>query len=300
MNLNNKTFNNDEIDLKEIILTLWEKKITILIITLFFTGAGYLYGIFQPKYYEVNVTVRNAPDVLFEGFYKFQFDRQDKSEQQREKSIVSLFNEEFRLNFMSLDNLSSFVEQNKKIDEFKSYLKKNNINMKIYFQGKFRINPIDTKYKNERFSFTFSKPFPAKDFLSDYIIYTKQTTENTIRKLLRANIENKIKFYKQGLKIAEKINLEDPILKSLNQITVVNEPEALFYMGSKVLTQEIIHFEELLKDIESFVLEYNPIINSSLKPTLVSKPVIFFISILSIAGLFISLIFVFLRSLLIK
>ncbi len=36
----------------------------------------------------------------------------------------STLNQEFRLILMSLDNLVNFVEQNKKIDEFKSYLKK--------------------------------------------------------------------------------------------------------------------------------------------------------------------------------
>lgn len=51
MNLNNQTISDDEIDLIEIILTLWKEKYLILIITLFFTVAGYIYGTLQPKVY---------------------------------------------------------------------------------------------------------------------------------------------------------------------------------------------------------------------------------------------------------
>ena len=43
MNPNNQTIPDDEIDLKEIILTLWKEKYLILIITLAFTIGGYIW-----------------------------------------------------------------------------------------------------------------------------------------------------------------------------------------------------------------------------------------------------------------
>ena len=44
MNLSNKEFVNDEIDLREIILKLWREKFLIIIISIIFTLAGYIYG----------------------------------------------------------------------------------------------------------------------------------------------------------------------------------------------------------------------------------------------------------------
>ena len=53
---------------------------------------------------------------------------------------------------------------------------------------------------------------------------------------MKLSIKNKITIYQQSLEKAKLINLENPILRSMNQTTlVVNEPNELFYKGSKIL-----------------------------------------------------------------
>ena len=71
MNPNNQTIHDDEIDLREIILTLWKEKYLILIITLVFTVAGYIYGNLQPKVYQTTITLRDAPTLIFKKYELF-------------------------------------------------------------------------------------------------------------------------------------------------------------------------------------------------------------------------------------
>ena len=288
MNTKHQRFADDEIDLRKVILILWKEKFIILIITLIFTVTGYIYNTLQPKDYQITVTLRNAPVALFEKYRPYiQQEEQLQRQQQQQISIATNFNEEFKLNLMSHDNLSNFVEQNKKLDEFKSY----------------KLQPM-TDNKNSKpnqYSFTLSKPLPAEKFLIDYIFYIKQITVNSFKKQLKLTIENELEIYKQNLEIAKKIDLENPILKSFAEgNSVVNEPSALFYKGSKVLSQQIVYQEKLLDGIETFVFEYNPILESPTKPSLVSKSVTGIIYNAFALGLSLSLIFIFLRSLLSK
>jgi LPS O-antigen subunit length determinant protein (WzzB/FepE family) len=57
----NNSYLDDEIDLREIIKTLWNEKILILSISLVFMVIGYVYGALQPKIYKTEITIREAP-----------------------------------------------------------------------------------------------------------------------------------------------------------------------------------------------------------------------------------------------
>ena len=152
MKRNKQTIPDDEIDLREIILTLWKEKYLILIITLVFTIGGYVYGTLQPKVYQTTISLFHAPANVFKKYELF--------------IPASNFNQKFKLNLSSLDNLVNFVEQNKKIDEFKSYLKTNNIKTRDYFKGKFQ--PVtDNKDKlTTQYALNFSSPLIGAEFLS--------------------------------------------------------------------------------------------------------------------------------------
>ena len=116
MKKKNKIAYVNEIDLIDIILAMWEKRLTILIFILIFTILGYVYASLQPKLYQTSITLRPLPTIQFKDsgiladekikFYEFN----------------EILSEEFIINFQSLDNLVNFVEQNKKLDLFKAYL----------------------------------------------------------------------------------------------------------------------------------------------------------------------------------
>ena len=133
--------------------------------------------------------------------------------------------------------------------------------------------------------------------MNDYIIFIKQLTESNSKEQFIENIKNEIKIYNRSLEIAKKINLENPILKSFVQgNSVVNEPVTLFYKGSKVLDLQKSYLEELLKEIDNFSLNYNPILEQASNATLITKSANTFAAIAFALGLFFSFIVIFARS----
>lgn len=136
MNSDKQTIADDEIDLREIILTLWKEKFLILIITLTSGVAGYIYGNLKPKVYQTTISFRDIPDFLFERYREFIFTQQ--------LSTFALnFNNEFKSNLLSGDLISKFVEETEKGNGLKLYLKEKNINSKDYFKDKLQL--VDQK-----------------------------------------------------------------------------------------------------------------------------------------------------------
>jgi hypothetical protein len=190
-----------------------------------------------------------------------------------------------KLNLLSSDNLIEFVEKNNQINEFKSTLKKN-IDAREYLKIKFNLEKnIYTLY--------FEKILPGEDFLNNYIIFTKQKTEAIFIEQLISTLDSEINYYKQNLKFAEKIYLQDPILKSQPQ---TYETKKLFYDGTKILSQRLIYLNELKNDASNLKLNYNPFVEKASAPHLVSKSTLVFVVAGFIVGLFISLIIIFIRA----
>ena len=300
MSPNKQTIPDDEIDLREIILKLWKEKYLILIITLVFTVAGYIYGTLKPKAYQATITLREAPVSIFKKYERFFSSQQQPPPPPLPQISLALnYNQNFMSNLLSLDNLVKFVDQNKKIDEFKSYLKTKNIKTRAYFNGKFQYFDGKKNKLQNQYALNFSSPLPGPEFLNDYIIYTKKVTVDEFKKELIESVRIEIEIYDQNLETALSINLENPILKSFAEgNSVVNEPSALFYKGSKVLSQQKLYLMTLLKEIDNFTLNYNPILeqssNTTLKTVTYSPGIL--MAIAFALGLFFSFIFIYIRS----
>jgi hypothetical protein len=298
MKLNSKILQDDEIDLRKIIKTLWKEKILILSISLIFMIVGYVYGTLQPKIFKTEVVIREAPSYLFQAYQPFLVTDIITAQQEQKKiSISGEFNDSLKLNLSSLDTLVQFFENNNKISNFKNYLKKKDISAKDYFKGKFepvidRKNNIQNKY-----SLTYLQPLPGESFLNDYIIFVWQQIMITYKQQIIEGIIDEINIYQQHLIIAEKINLENPILKSMVEgRTVINEPHALFYKGTKVLAQRIIYLNQFLNKTKNLTIDFNPILQQASSSTLIKKHPIIYAGIALLLGLFFSLMIVFIRS----
>jgi capsular polysaccharide biosynthesis protein len=302
MKRNSRILQDDEIDLSEIIKTLWNEKILILSISLFFMVVGYVYGALQPKIYKTEITIREAPSSLFEAYRPF-FSTQ---QQQQQQGIARQFNDNLKLNLSSLDTLVQFVEETNTINDFKNYLKEKNISVKKYFQpqlGTRKFEPVIDKKNNilNKYSLTYSQPLPGPSFLNDYIIFNQQQTMTIFRQQLTQNIINEINIHQHHLEIAKKIGLENTILLSIVEgRSVVNEPDALFYKGTKVLTQQITYLNKLLNETKNLTLDYNPILEQASSPALITKSPIIYAAIAFLLGLFFSLLIVLIRSLMHK
>ena len=77
---------------------------------------------------------------------------------------------------------------------------------------------------------------------------------------------------------------------------MVNEPEALFYKGTKVLSQSIIIDKKLLKKLEDDQFNYNHVLDKASPPVLQnnSESLLFVFGL--ILGFLLSLVIIFLRN----
>ena len=67
----------------------------------------------------------------------------------------------------------------------------------------------------------------------------KKKTIADLKNNLKLTFLNTINNHQEAIEIAKKIQLENPIIKTTNQGQVVNEPEALFYKGTKVISENL-------------------------------------------------------------
>ena len=80
----------------------------------------------------------------------------------------------------------------------------------------------------------------------------------------------------------------------------MNEPQALFYKGSKVLSLQKSYLEKLLKETDNNTFNFNLILERASNPTLVTKSASIFMTITFALGLFVSFIFIFIRSMFVR
>jgi hypothetical protein len=211
---------------------------------------------------------------------------------------VGQFISDFELNLLSLDNLEIFVEESRDLDTLKKFLKSRNISAKQYFANKFeKVKEKNIIIPNTYFLVFEKKILNGDIFLNNYVEFIKKKNIIEFKKNLKLIIENRINNSVNALETAKLINLENPILKSLgNQSLVVNEPEALFYKGTKVLEQSIIIDQKLLQKLENDEFNYNPIVDkgTALEINTISSYLFFVIG--SFIGFFLSCIIIFFKS----
>jgi len=304
----NNSFLKDEIDLRQIIKIFLNEKILILSISFCFMVMGYVLGTLQPKIYKTEIVIREAPSSLFEPYRPFISTQPQLQLQLQPQGLDRQFNDDMKLNLSSLDILVQFVAETNTINDFKNYLKKKNISVEKYFQpqlGSKKFESVIDKNKqtqNNKYSLTYSQPLPGEAFLNDYIIFAKQQTTNMFKQQLTQNIINKINIHRHHLEIAKKINLDNPILhpmKEDGQYALI-ESSALFYKGTKVLTQEITYLNKLLNEVKNLTLDYNPILEQASRGSLITKSPLIYAVFALLLGLFFSFLFILFRNLLKK
>jgi LPS O-antigen subunit length determinant protein (WzzB/FepE family) len=295
MKKNNPYITDDEIDIVDLIRTLWREKILIFSSSLIFMAIGYVYGALQPKIYKTEIILHATPLSLFEVYQPFFSKQQQQQQQQQQQGLVGQFNNNLKLNLLSLDTLVQFVEKNNTINDFKNYLKEKNISARSYFKGKISLE-IDKKNNVEnKYSLIYSEPLPGETFLNDYIIFAQQQTLIMLKQELNKKILNEINIYQQHLKIAQKINLEDPILNSIRSGTAVNESDLLYYRGTKVLSQQILYLTNLLNESKNLMLDYNLILEQVSSKTLITKSPKTYAFYAFLLGIILSMFIIFLR-----
>jgi LPS O-antigen subunit length determinant protein (WzzB/FepE family) len=308
MKKNNPYITDDEIDLADLLRTLWREKILILSISIICGLLGYLYSSFEPEEFKIEIKLKNPPSQLFEP-YNGAFITTNNSNSNtnntnsntnntNNNSIAAQFISDLKLNLLSLDNLEIFVEESRDLDIFKKYLKSRNISTKQYFASKLG----EAKEKNIIIPNTYFLVFEKKIldgniFFNNYIEFTSKKNITEFKKNLKARIENRINYTQDALETAKLINLENPILKLPDrQNQIINEPETLFYKGSKVLTQSIVVDKRLLQKLENDQFNYNHILDKGIEVKINKTSSHSFFLMGLFIGFFLSCIIIFFKS----
>jgi hypothetical protein len=115
---------------------------------------------------------------------------------------------------------------------------------------------------------------------------------------LKLTLLNNIDSHQQAFEIAKKIQLENPIIKTITQQQVVTEPEALFYKGTKVISENLNYLNKKLIKLENDQFNYDIILDKASFSYLVSKSSSLYILVGLCLGFFLSLLIIFLRNIL--
>jgi len=258
MKKNNSYLADDQTDLGDFIKSLWSDKIQILSISIICGLLGYFYALSKPQEFKIVITLKDPPLQIFEAYFlSKQINDQDNSK------IFKQFTYDFKLNFLSSSNLESFIEESREFDNFKEYLKSRNISAKNYFENKIgEVNEKNIIIPNKYFLY-HPKELDGATFFYKYAEFIKKKTIVELKKNLMLSFLNTLNNHYEALEIAKKIQLENPIIKMPGQPQVVIEPEALFYKGYKVLTENIINLNKKIIVLQNDEFNFNLVLNKS-------------------------------------
>ncbi len=280
---------NVDVDIVGISRKLWNSKFLILSITILFSIFGFLSFkllVSDEQYYSASVKVRYPDKEIFNNKrILLDYDR---------------YTEIFKQYAESNLYLGEFIKQSQKIDNFKSWLEINNFSGEKYI----RENLSGTFVKNQGLNLILLFPSDTEGgiFLKEYIFYIK---EKSLHKFLELNeyvLDNQIETYQHNLIIAEGIELNNPLILQEKKNTerntqIINEPKALFYLGSKVLKYELERFKIYKNSKIIELIDYVPILDKvTMLPVFKKKKLFLYTLIGSIIGLCISIFIIFINT----
>ena len=176
MKKSNTYLADDEKDLRDLIKKLLKEKILILFISITCGLLGYFYALLKPQVFETEIIFKNPPAQIFEPYNlnKNNNKNNNNNNNNNNNSITEQFISNFKLNFLSLDNLQRFTEESSEFDNFKRYLKLRNISAKEYFRNKIG----EAKDKNiiisNKYFINHPKELDGVIFLTKYVEFIKK------------------------------------------------------------------------------------------------------------------------------
>lgn len=230
------TIQEDEIDLKELFKTLWQKRVFIVVFTLIITVLAAVYAFVKTPIYELNATYRigyigdkliDEPKVLEQKLrLVFNVDNKDIGIEKNNPKVTNIKIVKEVENFLKVEiqgySNSELIKKNKEILEF---IKKDY----SYKYNEFKIT-TKNKIKDLEYNLNYAQKIEKEKIEKEKEKIKKELTlniENEITFLKNTKlkaIENKIKFYSNQLKEFNKSiqRIEKLNKSSLNKDILVN------------------------------------------------------------------------------
>jgi len=268
-----------EVNIYEIFNEFLINKFFIIFISILFMLLFHFKSSFDSKKFISLVTIQNPPTLIFNYYDNIIKSKNSHLNKQvlkveilnnassnsslinlLEKNLYEQYTESFNLNLLSLINLNKYFDQNKEIDDFKYFLKEKNLSAIDYFRNQnFGLNKKNILINSnlQQYFITLPIELKNKNFLADYIEFTKTVTLIDFTSNLKIHFSNIITDYKTALESSKKINLEYPV--KVNNVLTEHTSNDLVFKGSIILSEEIFILEKTLKSLSHNQFNYNPI-----------------------------------------
>ena len=222
-------YQSEEIDLFELFDVLWNKKITIILVTLIATVIGTLISFISPKSYEVTTKLNPAKDYVFTKYFDLNKELQ-KNEFDYSLSgdgIFSLFIKEFQ----DYEELRSTLNEQEIIHDtvlnnLNDIEKKNLVNSSI---KNFNIIEPDKNNKNWRLRFVWSDVKTGTEVIN--------TSLDLVKLNLKNNLFTVLNQFRESLEFQNNLKID----RLLNQINILLKTEKLkLQKTSSYLTEQAL------------------------------------------------------------
>ena len=289
----NNYYTKDELDLTDLVRTLWREKILILSFSAICTILAFFF--LKPEEYKTIIHVKSPNHQIF-NFYTYPLLNLEVLKS-NELEIHQNFEKSFNLNFLSKLNVEKFIQQRKDLDYLKIFSKQKNIFLNQSFEnlkfGEVREGGIKNKY-----FLVFPKDLDGQSFLNDYVEFIKFITITEIKDELKSKIELHIEIAEINLALARKVNFKLPEAKQSDLFLKYNVG---FYDGEIILSQKILILKNYLLKLDIDKFEYDHFYDKASLPIAISKYSLLF-TVLGgfVTGFFLSLMFIFLKNFLKK
>jgi LPS O-antigen subunit length determinant protein (WzzB/FepE family) len=279
---------DDEIDLKDLIKSLWREKIIILSVSIICGLTGYLYSTLQQQEFKTEFEIKYSPSQLFYNYIN-ELENKNNDNITKEKEIITIF----KLNFLSLDNMKSFFEKSTEFDNFKVYLKSRNTDPKLYFNKK----RFGRATEENKFFIVSPKKLDQIVFINNYIEFSNNKTISDFKNIIKQEIIKNINIYEESIEVAKQINLEKPIL----QMSIkTNQIGHLYNNGTQILTKQVYMSKAKLAELEREQFKSIFILYKISTPIIISKSPSLYSFSGMIFGFLLSLIIIFFKNLMKK
>ena len=263
--------NTDNINFLPFIRDLWRYKFLLIVICIILASLSNLYVSNKIYLKTSEIKIKEPSIEIFSPFQNIYLNELGPQPVNLKQNYV----DRFVINLNTMQNFTEFLQKSNNFKDIKDFLKTNNFTANEYFRKKF----FQKSLRNVKIKNTFVLNFPefiqGNIFLNEYVIYIRDITIEQTKSDINYFIKNSIENDLQNLKIAEKIQLETPLIVNLNDNAgslIVIEPISEFYKGTKVLEEKIKIKKEILTKLEKNSFLYDPIQDTASLPKFINKP----------------------------
>lgn len=252
--------NSEEIDLIEILKTLWEGKLKILLVTSFFFLITFALTKTQPDVFETSIKIKVSKETEFKQILLVERLLNPEPEKDKKKKFniqVDMLNK-FVDEIMDYEEIMSILKTNKKIE--KNIIDQNQkTKRQILFDNAKSFSIKQNKDENIKVAtlkFYWDDPSESIDIIDEVLkasllnlekrVINELTNKLMINKNLKINKDVKrLEYLLEQSKIAKELDLKDNQVDSINlsqtnvSLNINNNDVAYYLRGSKAIDKEI-------------------------------------------------------------